>query len=152
FVKRATAGDLRSLELVVSGAEKMPVDLHHDFRDRFNLGVTQGYGMTEAAPVTNFNQPDPLVGIAAEEDQTGHRLGSVGRLLPGMSARILDPDTRKELPVTATGLIAVRGPNIFAGYLDYPEANARVLRDGWYNTGDLGRSDEEGFLFVEGRL
>jgi acyl-[acyl-carrier-protein]-phospholipid O-acyltransferase / long-chain-fatty-acid--[acyl-carrier-protein] ligase len=86
------------------------------------------------------------------ELQEGQRRGSIGRLLPGMTARVLDPETMAEKPETETGLVVLRGPNIFNGYLGNPEKTAAAFHDGWFVTGDLGRFDEDGFLFIEGRL
>lgn len=152
LLKRAEPADLRSLDLVVSGAEKMPLDLHAAFRERFHLELMQGYGLTETTPVANVNQPDPPLPTATAEPQPGKRLGSVGRMLPGMTARILDPDTWQDLPLTSQGIVILRGANVFGGYLKDPEKTAAAFRDGWFVTGDLGRFDEDGFLFIEGRL
>jgi acyl-[acyl-carrier-protein]-phospholipid O-acyltransferase / long-chain-fatty-acid--[acyl-carrier-protein] ligase len=152
FLKRAEPVDLRSLDLVVSGAEKMPMDLHEGFRSHFHLEIMQGYGLTETTPVANVNQPDPPLPTETAEPQPGKRLGSVGRMLPGMTARILDPDTSQELPPTSQGIVAFRGANVFGGYLKDPAKTAAALRDGWFITGDLGRFDDDGFLFIEGRL
>jgi acyl-[acyl-carrier-protein]-phospholipid O-acyltransferase / long-chain-fatty-acid--[acyl-carrier-protein] ligase len=152
LLKKAEAADLASLEVLVSGAEKMPMDLYEGFLEKFKIEMMQGYGMTEASPATNVNQPDPAVPTQAAGHQDGKRLGSVGRMMAGMTARVLDPETRAELPASATGIVAFRGANMFAGYLDDPKKTAEVFHDGWYITGDLGRFDEDGFLFIEGRL
>jgi acyl-[acyl-carrier-protein]-phospholipid O-acyltransferase/long-chain-fatty-acid--[acyl-carrier-protein] ligase len=72
--------------------------------------------------------------------------------MPGMTARIVDPDTGEELPMTSTGMLWLRGANVFPGYLKDPEKTAAALKDGWFITGDLGRFDNDGFLFIEGRL
>ena len=72
--------------------------------------------------------------------------------MPGMTARIVDPDTDRELPMGETGMVWMRGANVFPGYLKDAEKTAAAFRDGWFVTGDLGRFDEDGFLFIEGRL
>jgi acyl-[acyl-carrier-protein]-phospholipid O-acyltransferase/long-chain-fatty-acid--[acyl-carrier-protein] ligase len=72
--------------------------------------------------------------------------------MPGMTARIVDPDTGAELPMTSTGMLWLRGANVFPGYLKDPDKTAAALKDGWFVTGDLGRFDNDGFLFIEGRL
>jgi len=150
--KKAEPTDLASLKLLVSGAEKMPMDLYEGFLEKFHVEIMQGYGMTEASPGTNVNQPDPALPTATASVQPGKRLGSVGRMMAGMTARVLDPETRGMLPEGETGVIAFRGANIFGGYLDDPKKTAEAFHDGWYLTGDLGHFDEDGFLFIEGRL
>jgi acyl-[acyl-carrier-protein]-phospholipid O-acyltransferase/long-chain-fatty-acid--[acyl-carrier-protein] ligase len=152
FLKKASSAELRSLDLVVTGAEKLPADLYEGFRQRFHIEILQGYGLTETTPVSNINQPDPPTVTDTAEFQAGKRTGSVGRLLPGMTARIVDPDTGTELPLTATGMLWLRGANIFGGYLKDAEKTGQALRDGWFVTGDLGRFDDDGFLYIEGRL
>ncbi|HXE80539.1 MAG TPA: AMP-binding protein [Vicinamibacterales bacterium] len=151
FLKRAEPEQMRSLRLVVAGAEKMPIDLYEGFLARFNLRICEGYGLTETSPVIAVNRPDPVPSTDGGK-KSGLRLGSVGLMLTGMRARIVAPDTHEPLPPTETGVLAVQGCNVFPGYLDDPEATARVLRDGWFVTGDLARFDEEGFLYIEGRL
>ncbi len=152
ILKKARAGELRSLDLVVTGAEKLPDDLARGFLEAFHLDIMQGYGLTEATPVCNINQPNPPTVFSTNEEQLGKRAGSVGRMMPGMTARIVDPDTFHELPITETGMVLFQGANVFEGYLDDPEKTRAAFRDGWFVTGDLGRFDEDGFLYIEGRL
>jgi acyl-[acyl-carrier-protein]-phospholipid O-acyltransferase / long-chain-fatty-acid--[acyl-carrier-protein] ligase len=152
LLKKANRAELRSLRFIVSGAEKMPVELYEAFKERFGIEVLQGYGLTETTPVTNVNLPDPPRTTRTAEYQRGHRLGSVGRLLPGMTARITDPETGAPLPLTSTGMLWLRGPNVFGGYLKDDAKTRAALKDDWFMTGDLGRFDEEGFLYIEGRL
>jgi acyl-[acyl-carrier-protein]-phospholipid O-acyltransferase/long-chain-fatty-acid--[acyl-carrier-protein] ligase len=151
FLKKAAPEELRSLTLVVSGAEKLPTELYSGFLEKFGLEIMQGYGLTETSPVAGLNQPDPPVTTGTADSQEGGRLGSVGRLMPGMTARIVDPDTMSERPLTATGLLLLRGANIFSGYLNDAEKTRAALRDGWFVTGDLARFDPAGFLNIEGR-
>ncbi|ATC65300.1 AMP-dependent synthetase [Nibricoccus aquaticus] len=152
ILKRAETWELRSLELLVSGAEKMPRDLYDAFTERFHIEIMQGYGLTETTPVANVNQHHPPVITETGSHQDGKRLGSVGRMMPGVTARIVDPDTFAEKPQTETGMLLFRGPNVFGGYLKDAEKTAAAFRDGWFVTGDLARFDEDGFLFIEGRL
>mgnify|MGYP001356943452 FL=1 len=152
LLKKAQPGELKSLELVVSGAEKLPEDLYHHFLERFHVEILQGYGLTETTPVCNVNQPHPPVVTETGEPQTGKKFGTVGRLMPGMTARIVDPDTGAVKSLTETGIVWLRGANVFPGYLNDPERTQSALRDGWFVTGDLGRFDDEGFLTIEGRL
>jgi acyl-[acyl-carrier-protein]-phospholipid O-acyltransferase/long-chain-fatty-acid--[acyl-carrier-protein] ligase len=152
MVKKAQPIELRSLELVVTGAEKLPDDLYNSFLEQFHLEICQGYGLTETTPASNINQPDPPVVLSTNEPQFGKRRGSVGRMMPGMTARIMDPDSGRFLPLTQTGVVLFRGANVFEGYLNDPEKTRAAFREGWFVTGDLGRFDDEGFLFIEGRL
>lgn len=152
FLKKAERAELAPLHLVVSGAERMPLALYEGFRERFGRDVLQGYGLTETSPVTNVNLAgDPRHPLPAG-CPGGGRLGSVGRLAAGMSARLVDPDTGADLPLTARGVLLLRGANVFAGYLHDPEKTRAALRDGWFVTADLARFDDDGFLFIEGRL
>lgn len=152
LLKRAEPAQLRSLRFMVSGAEKLPVDLYESCLQRFGFPILQGYGLTETTPVTNVNLPEPRGLPPGVKPQQGQRLGSVGLLMPGITARIVHPETGATLPPDQTGIIWFRGPNVFGGYLKDPVRNAETLRDGWFITGDLGRFDDDGFLFIEGRL
>jgi acyl-[acyl-carrier-protein]-phospholipid O-acyltransferase / long-chain-fatty-acid--[acyl-carrier-protein] ligase len=84
--------------------------------------------------------------------QPSSRLGSVGKMAPGIAAEIREPETDRKLSLHQTGMLWLRGVNIFEGYLHDPERTADVLQNGWLKTGDLGRFDEDGFLYIEGRL
>lgn len=152
FLKKATRDELKSLDLVVTGAEKLPEDLYEAFRSQFGIEILQGYGLTETTPVSNINQHHPPITTSTAEPQIGKKPGTVGRLLPGMTARIRDPETGDDLPLETTGMLWVRGANVFPGYLKDPGKTAETLKDGWFITGDLGRFDEDGFLTIEGRL
>lgn len=152
LLKKAAPRELRSLDLIVTGAEKLPDDLYRSFLENFHIEILQGYGLTETTPASNINQPDPPVVLSTNEPQMGKRFGTVGRMMPGMTARIVDPDTGVELPLTETGMVLFRGANVFAGYLKDPGKTELAFRDRWFVTGDLGRFDEEGFLRIEGRM
>jgi acyl-[acyl-carrier-protein]-phospholipid O-acyltransferase/long-chain-fatty-acid--[acyl-carrier-protein] ligase len=152
ILKKAHPGELRSLDLVVTGAEKLPEDLYRRFLETYHIEIMQGYGLTETTPATNINQPHPPVATSTAEPQIGNKPGAVGRLMPGMTARIVQPETGADLPLTETGLILFKGDNVFNGYLDDPEKTRAAFRDGWFVTGDLGRFDDDGFLYIEGRL
>jgi len=152
MLRKATPRDLRTLELVVTGAEKLPEDLRQSFREKFHLEILQGYGLTETSPVSNINVPHPPVTTATADEQVGKKEGTVGRLLPGMAARIVNPDTFEELPTGEQGILLLKGPNLFARYLDEVPGSMASHRDGWYITWDLARIDHDGFITVEGRL
>jgi acyl-[acyl-carrier-protein]-phospholipid O-acyltransferase/long-chain-fatty-acid--[acyl-carrier-protein] ligase len=152
YLRKAEPAQLRSVRLLITGAEKLPDELVKAFGDRFGKEVMQGYGLTETSPVTSTNLPDLKPSKAVANVQPSHRLGSTGKMLPGIAAEIRDPDTGEKKSLHETGMLWLRGPNIFQGYLNAPEKTAEVLQDGWLKTGDIGRFDEDGFLFIEGRL
>src|SRR5216110_1049965 len=152
YLRKAEPEQLRTLRLIITGAEKLPLDLATHFEKRFDKKVFEGYGLTETAPVVSVNLPDPEPGKPGEQVQPSSRLGSVGRLAPGMAAEICEPETGRKLSLHETGMLWLRGVNIFEGYLHDQERAAEVLRDGWLKTGDIGRFDEDGFLYIEGRL
>jgi acyl-[acyl-carrier-protein]-phospholipid O-acyltransferase/long-chain-fatty-acid--[acyl-carrier-protein] ligase len=152
YLRKAEPEKIASLKLIVTGAEKLPAELAKAFEVRFGKPVEQGYGLTETSPVVSVNLPDPKKSKPADSVQPASRFGSAGKLAPGMAAQIRDPDTGDLLSLHETGMLWLRGPNIFEGYLNDPTRTAAVVQEGWFKTGDLGRFDEDGFLFIEGRL
>src|SRR5213079_2538039 len=152
YLRKAEPHKLRSLRLIITGAEKLPLDLASHFEKQFEKKVFEGYGLTETAPVVSTNLPDPEPKKPGEHVQPSSRLGSVGRLAPGMAAEIRQPETDQKLSLFKSGMLWLRGVNIFEGYLDDPKRTAEILHDGWLKTGDIGRLDEDGFLYIEGRL
>ena len=189
YLRKAEPSQLASVQLTVTGAEKLPNELAQAFETRFGKKVEQGYGLTETAPVVSVNLPEPTAkdeggrmkdeknqSAAPQQNQQeisgeagtktssfiphpssfpvqpSARLGSVGKLAPGLAAQIRDPDSGAPLSLHDVGMLWLRGPNIFEGYLDDPKRTADVLQNGWFKTGDLARFDEDGFLYIEGRL
>ena len=152
YLRKVDPDQLRSLRLVITGAEKLPIDLARNFEERFKQRVFEGYGLTETSPVVSVNLPEPQPTKPGEQVQPSSRLGSVGKMAPGIAAEIREPETNRKLSLHESGMLWLRGVNIFEGYLDDPERTADVLQDGWLKTGDLGRFDEDGFLYIEGRL
>src|SRR5437773_2208650 len=152
YLRKAEPDKLRSLRLVITGAEKLPLDLAKNFEERVNQRVFEGYGLTETSPVVSVNLPEPQPTKPGEHVQPSSRLGSVGKMAPGIAAEIREPETDRKLSLHETGMLWLRGVNIFEGYLHDPERTGDVLQDGWLKTGDLGRFDEDGFLYIEGRL
>lgn len=136
---------LRDLRFVAVGGGELSEQVRDDFTARFGVAPFEGYGCPECAPVVSLNVPD----FRREKSvQLGSRLGSTGQPLPGISVRIVDPETRHDLPPDTDGLLLVKGPNVMRGYLSDEEQTRRVLVDGWYVTGDRARLDADGFLTV----
>jgi len=139
YLRRCSPEDFGSLQFVVVGAEKLPDRLALAFEDRFGIRPLEGYGATECSPVVAVNTKDFR---APGFRQVGAKRGRIGHPLPGISARIVDPDTREPVPAGTPGLLLVRGPNVMKGYLGKPEKTAEVLQDGWYTTGDIATEDD----------
>jgi acyl-[acyl-carrier-protein]-phospholipid O-acyltransferase / long-chain-fatty-acid--[acyl-carrier-protein] ligase len=152
YMKKAQPEQLASLKLVVTGAEKLPIPLAEEFEEKMGVTVCEGYGMTEATPVISTNLPDWTRVENGILTPRARVIGSVGRPLPGVAIRVMKPETDDEMPINQTGMLLYRGGNIFNGYLNNPAETEQVLRDGWYTSGDVGRVDENGFLYIEGRL
>ncbi len=132
-----------TLRLCISGGAPLPVAVLERFNERFGTEILEGYGLSETSPTVTVNQP-----------VHGVRPGSVGHPLWGIDVEIADPDFDDRvdlLPAGQDGEVVVRGHSVFAGYLDDPEATAKVLVDGWFRTGDIGRKDADGFLFIVDR-
>ena len=132
---------LEGLRLAMSAGAIMPATLNREFEARFGIPLLDGYGITETSTMVTMNWP------------TGTRvLGSCGLPVPGLSVRILDPTTGKDAEAGAEGELIVRGPNLMSGYHNKPTETEAALREGWYHTGDLAKSDPNGYLTITGRL
>lgn len=148
YLRRCEKAELETLDLIVVGAEKLPLDLARQFHEKFGVLPTEGYGTTELSPVAAVNIPDHR---SHGMFQQGTKLGTVGRPLPGVTAKVVNPDTREDLGIEQEGLLLIKGPNVMVGYLDEPEKTAESVCDGWYNTGDFAVIDNEGFVSITGR-
>lgn len=130
----ATAFD--ATRFMVSGGAPMSRDIFDIFKERKNIRIWEGYGLTEVGP-NNF--------------MANGKLGTIGHPMPFVDVRLIDPDGRDAAP-GEEGEILLRGPNVCAGYLNKPEATAEAIQDGWFHTGDLGRMDDDGHMAIAGRL
>ncbi|MCE9533931.1 MAG: AMP-binding protein [Planctomycetes bacterium] len=149
YLRRCEPEDFKTLRLVVCGAEKLSPSLAKEFEAKFGILPLEGYGITELSPAVSFNIPDQEIG---DTKQIGNKIGTVGHPLPGVAMHTVDADTLEPLPPGHEGLVFVKGGNVMAGYLNKPDLTAKVIKDGWYNTGDMGRIDEDGFLTITGRM
>jgi acyl-[acyl-carrier-protein]-phospholipid O-acyltransferase / long-chain-fatty-acid--[acyl-carrier-protein] ligase len=149
YMRSCSGEDFGSLRVVMTGAEKLPERLAAAFEEHFGIRPLEGYGCTECAPAVAVNTLDFR---SAGFRQVGGKRGKIGHPLPGVSVRIVDPQTSAPLPPGQAGLMLVRGPNVMQGYLGRPDKTAEVLRDGWYVTGDVAAVDEDGFLQITDRL
>jgi acyl-[acyl-carrier-protein]-phospholipid O-acyltransferase/long-chain-fatty-acid--[acyl-carrier-protein] ligase len=149
YMAKAEASDFQSLRLLITGAEKLKKKLADRFESQFGVRPMEGYGATELAPVTAVNLADVEVDGYR---QIGLKEGSVGHPVPGVTARVVHPDTGEALDENEEGLLLVKGPNVMQGYLGRPEKTAEVIQEGWYRTGDIARIDSDGFIFLVDRL
>ena len=152
YMRGVPSEDFGSLQVVIVGAEKLSERLADAFEQCFGIRPLEGYGTTECAPAVAVNIMDFR---AAGFHQIGGKRGKIGRALPGMMARLADPEhpwDEKLVAAGEPGMLLVRGPNVMRGYLGLPEKTADVLRHGWYCTGDVATVDEDGFLQITGRL
>lgn len=149
YNRRCEPGQFGSLRLVLTGAEKLTDDLADAFADRFGLRPIQGYGATECSPAISVCAPGYR---APGFYQSGSRRGSVGRPLPGVTVRIVDPETREPVPIGEPGMVLVGGANVMQGYLGRDDLTEKAMHEGCYITGDIGRMDKDGFLFLTDRL
>jgi acyl-[acyl-carrier-protein]-phospholipid O-acyltransferase/long-chain-fatty-acid--[acyl-carrier-protein] ligase len=140
YLKRSEPGDFHGVRLLIAGADKVPDSLRKGFREKHGTELYEGYGTTETSPVVSVNLPG------------ANKPGSIGRPISGVSVKIADVDTQEELPRGEEGRILVRGELVMKGYLGDPEETERRIKEGWYDTGDMGMLDEDGFLWHRGRL
>jgi acyl-[acyl-carrier-protein]-phospholipid O-acyltransferase/long-chain-fatty-acid--[acyl-carrier-protein] ligase len=149
YMRGCAAEDFGSLRVVVTSAEKLPDRLAAAFEEQFGIRPLEAYGCTECAPAVAVNTYDFR---SAGFRQVGAKRGRIGHPMPGVSVRIVDPQTREPVPPGQSGLMLVQGPNVMQGYLGRPGQTAEVLCDGWYATGDIAAIDEDGFLQITDRL
>jgi long-chain acyl-CoA synthetase len=136
--------DLTSIRVCISGASSLPPQVQKKFMEVTGGFLAEGYGLTEASPVTHCTPVDKSMRTV--------RVGSIGLPLPDTEARIVDLETgEKALPQGETGELAVRGPQVMKGYWRKPEETEMVLRHGWLLTGDIAHMDEDGYFYITDR-
>jgi len=131
--------DLKSLRLCISGGASLPVALLKNFEQKFNVLVSEGYGLSEASPVSCFNPLD-----------RPRKPGSIGTSILRVENKVVD-ELGEDVPVGSVGELIVRGPNVMKGYYKMPEETAATIRNGWLHTGDMARMDEEGYFYIVDR-
>ena len=151
YIRRTPPEDFTSLEVVFASAERLPNEVREAFEKKFGVRPWEAYGATELSPLVAANVPPSRHVPGRPVDA---REGTVGRPIAGCRARISPRDASdpaEELPVGQEGLLWISGPNVMQGYLDRPDLTERVVRDGWYCTGDVAKLDAEGFITITGR-
>ena len=140
YLQKSEPGDFKSLRLMVAGADKCPDALREGYRNKHGVTLLEGYGATETSPVISVNSHE------------FNRPGSTGKVIPGVQVRLVNFETGEECKTREVGKIFVKGDSVMKGYYDDPELTADALVDGWYNTGDMGFFDEDGYLWHAGRF
>ncbi|MFO8144989.1 MAG: AMP-binding protein [Candidatus Syntrophosphaera sp.] len=140
YLKKSEPGDFASIRFAIAGADKLPDKIYEGFLKKHNIVVFEGYGTTETSPIISTNYP----GV--------HKLGSIGKPIPGVQVRIQDINTDRILGPNQEGKILVKGDMLMEGYLGDIEETLLRIHNGWYDTGDIGLIDEDGFLWHKGRL
>lgn len=140
YVRESKPGDFKTVRLAVAGADKTPDSLREAYKKKQGIELMEGYGATETSPVVSVNYPG------------ANRPGSIGKILPSVQVKITDIISGKELPAGKEGKILVKGDLIMKGYFDDIEETSVRIKDGWYDTGDMGMMDKDGYLWHRGRL
>lgn len=140
YLQKSDPGDFQTLRLMVAGADKCPDALREGYLNKHGVILLEGYGATETSPVISVNIPE------------FNRPGSTGKVIPNVQVRIENFETGEECKTREVGKIMVKGDSVMKGYFEDPELTAEVLTDGWYNTGDMGFFDEDGYLWHAGRF
>ncbi len=140
YMQKSSPGDFSTLRFAIAGADKLPDKVYEGFMKKHNTPIFEGYGTTETSPVISTNYP----GI--------QKIGSIGKPVPGVQVRIMDINTDKTLGTNQEGKILVKGDMVMAGYLGDMEETSLRIHNGWYDTGDIGMMDDDGFLWHRGRM
>jgi long-chain acyl-CoA synthetase len=139
--QEAGIDQLGNARICISAGAIMPAALNRSFEQHFGTRLLDGYGITETSTMVTMNGT-----------RGTRQMGSCGLPVPGLATRIVDPTTLEDLPIGAEGELIVRGPNLMQGYHNKPAETAAALRKGWYHTGDLAKSDPNGYLTITGRI
>ena len=132
--------DVSSIKACISGGAALPVEVQREFERITGGKLVEGYGLSEASPVTHAN---PIYGMRKE--------GSIGLPFPSTDAKIVNPETLEELPLGEVGELAVKGPQVMKEYWNKPDETSQVLHDGWLYTGDMAKVDEDGYFYIVDR-
>jgi len=140
YLRKSEEGDFKSIRIAISGADKCPEALRKDFFEKHRIVLLEGYGATETSPAISVNMPG------------ANKPGSVGKPIDGVSVRLENYETGEKCGVGEIGKILVKGDNVMKGYFDDFEETTLHIRHGWYDTGDMGYMDKDGYLWHVGRL
>ncbi len=148
YTQGCSRREFASLRYAIAGGEKLREPIAKGFREKFGRALLEGYGCTEMGPVVSVNVPG---GGQCSGRGIGCKPGTVGRPLPGVVVEVVDPGSWKPVPCGKEGLLLVNGPSRMLGYVGVPQKSQKVIRDGWYVTGDIASVDEDGFIRITDR-
>lgn len=151
YSRRCRVEQFKSIRVCLVGGEKLSESQSKQIQQAFGIVPLQGYGLAETSPVISCNVPNHVT-LPDGRVIEGNRGGTVGLPIPGTVIKITHPETGVDLPIGESGVINVHGPQVMLGYLHQSDATAKAIRDGWFNTGDIGFLDADGFLTVTGRI
>ena len=140
YLHKSEEGDFSSMRIMVSGADKCPDALRDGYKNKHGVTLLEGYGATETSPVISVNSHE------------FNKPGSTGRVIPGVQVRIENFETGLECKTGEVGKVMVKGDSVMKGYLNDPELTLEAIKDGWYNTGDMGYLDSDNYLWHSGRF
>ena len=148
YARKCTSEQMQSLRLAISGAEKLRKNIADSFFKMSGVYPVEAYGATELSPAVSVNIP-PLIWDLGKKPG---KEGSIGHPIPGVQVKIVDIDSHKPVKYGQEGLLMVNGPGVMKGYYGEPEKTSEVLKEGWYNTGDLAKMGADGYISLTGRL
>ena len=134
---------------MILGAEKMPLDLANEYQREIRRVPDRR--LRDDGTFAGRRGQHSRSSLGLDAPQTATKWGTVGRPFPGVTAKVVDPDTGRDLGINHDGLLWIKGPNVMKGYLNHPEKTRPSSSDGWYNTGDIARIDDDGFIQITGR-
>ena len=132
--------DLASVRYCFSAAAPLPIQVADQWQQKFGLPIYEGYGLTETSPFATYNH------------RVKHVPGAIGTPIDAVEIKIIDPDSEQDVAVGEVGEIVIRGPNVMLGYWNRPDDTAAAIKGGWFHSGDLGRLDDQGFLYIVDRV
>ncbi|MBR2720392.1 MAG: AMP-binding protein [Lentisphaeria bacterium] len=147
YLMKAKPEDFKTLRLCITGAEKLRTELAERYRNMTGRDIVEGFGCTELSPIVTINLNNSIYTMGTKSDHPG----SIGCPLPGIHARIVDINTGVELPPGEDGRLQVRAGSVMKGYLGQPELTEQVIQNNYYDTGDIGHMDEDGYIYITGR-
>ncbi|MDR1291027.1 MAG: AMP-binding protein, partial [Planctomycetaceae bacterium] len=148
LLRRCEREEFENVNTVVAGAEKLPIELVNQWEQKFGHRPVEGYGTTELSPCVAANLPK----IRFNNSENWSREGTIGRPLFNLQTRIADPENNNILPIDTPGMLQIKGPSLMKGYYKDQAQTDKVIKNGWYSTGDIASIDADGFITIVGRL